>query len=266
VSSERFAESELPHRYGERVHVSQNLWLRTALARLSTPDMRHPEISYVLRAIYSNLLVWVCGQELPHVAGQLATRMAEAHPREGWYRGPVLDVSTGVVVVDVVRAGIVPAQVCFEMLTAVLPDAKVRIDHLNMARVADAEGRVTGAELSGSKIGGSVDGQVVLLPDPIGATGSTAIRALEHYREHYGHPAKVIAMPMIATPEYLRAVLDGIEDVSIYAVRLDRGLSPPDVLESLPGEHGERERGLNERGYVVPGAGGMGEVLNNSWC
>ena len=32
------------------------------------------------------------------------------------------------------------------------------------------------------------------------------------------------------------------------------------------GTHWERERGLNEQGYIVPGAGGMGEVLNNSWC
>ena len=76
---------------------------------------------------------------------------------------------------------------------------------------------------------------------------------------------KTVAMPMIATPEYLRAVLDAEPDLVVYAARVDRGLSPPDVLAAMPGEHWERERGLDEHGYIVPGAGGMGEVLNNAW-
>ena len=73
-------------------------------------------------------------------------------------------------------------------------------------------------------------------------------------------------MPMIATPEYLRVVLDLAEDLVVYTARLDRGLSPPDVLEALPGAQWDREVGLDDHGYIVPGAGGMGEVLNNSWC
>ena len=266
MTDRSFAEWELPHGYGERVHLLKNLWLQTALARLSSPEVRHPEMTYVLRSIYSTLLVKAAGDEFPQIVGETKTRMAEMHPEEGWYRGPVLDPSTEVVIVDVVRAGIVPSQVCFEMLTAVLPDPNVRLDHLQMGRVSDAAGRVVGVDLSGSKIGGSVAGRILLLPDPMGATGSTTLKAIDHYREHHGQPAKVIAMPMIATPEYLRAVLDEIEDLVVYTIRLDRGLSPPDVLEALPGEHWERERGLNDQGYIVPGAGGMGEVLNNSWC
>ena len=39
-----------------------------------------------------------------------------------------------------------------------------------------------------------------------------------------------------------------------------------EVLETLPGERWDEERGLNEMGYIVPGAGGFGEVMNNSWC
>jgi uracil phosphoribosyltransferase len=73
-------------------------------------------------------------------------------------------------------------------------------------------------------------------------------------------------MPMMATPEYLRAVLDAFEDVVVYTARLDRGMSPPEVLARMPGERWSEEKGLNSKGYIVPGAGGMGEVLNNSWC
>ena len=97
-------------------------------------------------------------------------------------------------------------------------------------------------------------------------TGSTILGVLDQYREHFGEPARVIALPMIATPEYLKAVLDNSERTVVYTLRVDRGLSDPEVLASVPGTHWDRERGLDETAYIVPGAGGMGEVLNNSWC
>jgi uracil phosphoribosyltransferase len=192
--------------------------------------------------------------------------MAAAHPARGVYRGPVLDPATQVVVVDVVRAGIVPAQVCFEQLIALLSEKSVRLDHMNMARRASAEGRVTGVDLFGSKIGGRVDGAWMVLPDPMGATGATATRLLRHYLTEWGRPAKVIALPMIATPEFLRCVLEEFEDLVVYTARIDRGLSDPDVLASIPGTYWDRERGLDDKSYIVPGAGGMGEVINNAWC
>ena len=257
---------EREHRYGRRVHILDNLYLLTALARLSGKQVRHPEMPGILRSIYQALLVSVVGQEFPRVRAEQPTRMVDQHPSEGVFRGAILDPATRVVIVDVVRAGIVPSQTCFEMLTSVLPDVNVRLDHLSMARISDEQGHVTGVDLSGSKIGGTVDGAVLLLPDPMGATGSTTVRAVNHYLEHHGKPERVVAMPMMATPEYLRSVLDSIDNLVCYTARLDRGLSPEDVLESIPGEHWERERGLNEQGYIVPGAGGMGEVLNNSWC
>ena len=48
-----------------------------------------------------------------------------------------------------------------------------------MSRVTDADGKVTGVETTGSKIGGAVDDAVVLLPDPMGATGGSMARATE---------------------------------------------------------------------------------------
>lgn len=257
---------ELEHRYGPRVHLLDNLYLLTALARLGGKRIRHPEMTGTLRRIYQIMLANVAGHDLPRVEIEEPTRMSDAHPREGVYRGPVLDPATKVVVVDVIRAGIVPSQVCFEMLTAVLPEENVRLDHLNMARRSDEQGHVTGVDLSGSKIGGSVEGAILLMPDPMGATGATTLKAVRHYHEHFGKPARIVAMPMIATPEYLRAVTGAFDELVVYAARLDRGLSKPDVLATLPGERWDEERGLNEHGYIVPGAGGMGEVLNNAWC
>jgi uracil phosphoribosyltransferase len=263
---EAVAGWEIAHAYGERVHILDNAHLLTQLARLSSPEVRHPEMLHLLRTIYQVLLSVVASREFPRREVEVPTRMAAQHPREGVYRGTALDPATRVVIADVIRAGIAPAQICFETLTSTLPPDNVRLDHLNLARRSDAQGRVVGVDLSGSKIGGSVEGAILLLPDPMGATGSTTLRALRHYREHHGRPAKIVAMPMIATPEYLRAVLGAVDELVVYAVRLDRGLSPPDVLAKVPGVEWARERGLNEHGYVVPGAGGMGEVLNNSWC
>ena len=257
---------EREHRYGAQVHLLDNRFLLTALARLSSPEVRHPEMTAILRQVYQTMLVNVAGREFPSVRAEVPTRMVADHPVEGVYRGTVLDPRTRVVIVDVIRAGIVPSQTCFEMLTSVLPPENVRLDHLTLARVSDAHGHVVGVDLSGSKIGGSVEGSILLLPDPMGATGSTTIRTVRHYLEHHGKPARIVAMPMIATPEYLRAVLDSLDDLVVYTARLDRGLSPQDVHDTIPGARWGEERGLNDKGYIVPGAGGMGEVLNNSWC
>ena len=37
------------------------------------------------------------------------------------------------------------------------------------------------------------------------------------------------------------------------------------VLQTTPGKRWAEEKGLNDRQYIVPGAGGVGEVLNNAW-
>ncbi len=258
-------EREVTHAYGEWVHLIDSPTLSTLLSRLGGLDIRQPEMVSVLRTVYAELFLRAMDGELATHSVEVPTRMREIHPVEGVWRGRTIDPKQQLVFVDVIRAGLVPAQLCYELCASLLPDENLRVDHLNMARVTDAEGQVIGVDLSGSKIGGTVEGRILVLPDPMGATGSTTIKAVNHYLEHFGKPAKIVAMPMIATPEYLRAVA-AIEGLVVYTPRLDRGLSPADVLESAPGVHWEREKGLNELSYIVPGAGGIGEVLNNSWC
>ena len=72
-------------------------------------------------------------------------------------------------------------------------------------------------------------------------------------------------MNLIVTPEYLRRLTTDHPDVQIYALRLDRGMSPPEVFETLPGTHWDKEKGLNEKQYIVPGGGGFGEIMNNAY-
>ena len=69
----------------------------------------------------------------------------------------------------------------------------------------------------------------------------------------------------MATPEFIRNVHKEHPDAIIYALRLDRGLSPAKIMQTIPGTHWDEERGLDEHQYIVPGAGGVGEILNNAW-
>jgi uracil phosphoribosyltransferase len=185
---------------------------------------------------------------------------------EGIWQGEILARDTAAVVVALARAGLLPSQVTFDFLNQLLDPAGVRQDHLALGRTIDTEGHVTGAGLYASKIGGGVDNAVMLIPDPMGATGSTVSRVLNHYKSAVGGTAKkVLALHLIVTPEYLRHVTQNHPEVKVYALRLDRGLSDPEVLASIPGTHWDRERGLTDHHYIVPGGGGLGEVINNSF-
>jgi uracil phosphoribosyltransferase len=98
----------------------------------------------------------------------------------------------------------------------------------------------------------------------MGASGVTMNDAVTLYKNHAkGPPRRIIALHLIVTPEYLRALRQTHPDVLIFAFRVDRGNSTADVLQSQLGACEALEQGLNEQQYIVPGAGGLGEVLNH---
>lgn len=255
----------LDHAYGPRVHLLDCPWTNSALAKLSSPDCTHTELVQIVRAVTARLATEAYGRELPRSPRVQTTRMAEHHGDIGRWRGDALDPAMRVIVLDVIRGGIIPGQTCFELLSLVHPIEHLRLDHLSMERVAGQDGRVRRIDLSGAKIGGSTEGATVVIPDPMGATGSTMRRAYDYLVENFGRPARVISLQLIATPEFLRTVLDLDPSLQVYAGRLDRGMSDLDVLNSKPGSHWDRESGLDACDYIVPGAGGVGELLNNSW-
>ena len=190
--------------------------------------------------------------------------MAATSP-EALYRGLAIDRTHRAATVGIARAGTVPSQIFYELLNHVLEPEGVRQDHLVMSRVTDEAGRVTGTTFQGAKMGTDVEGRTVLLPDPMGATGSSICDAVTHYKTALeGTPAKIVAVHLIVTPEYIRRLQADHPDVVIYALRYDRGLSTPEAFAAKPGTSPD-ERGLDERQYIVPGAGGLGELLNNAW-
>lgn len=260
----KFEPPELTHQYGPRVHILAHPSLLSRLARVCHDRCDAPEMMRLVDHMYREMASIVASAEFPRVQTKIPTRMSRHH-REGVYVGEVIDPKTSVVCVDIARAGMLPTLSCYEVFASLVEPRRVRQDHVFMNRKTDAKGRVVGVDLSGSKIGGRIDGAILVLPDPMAATGSSVSAALHHYTSRkLGRPSRVITMHLIVTPEYIRRVQTDHPGVIIYGIRLDRGLSKPEILQRRPGEKWREERGLNDRHYIVPGGGGFGELLNNS--
>jgi len=260
-----YRPAEVEHRYGENVHIISNPFLLTQLATLCAKDTVQPAINQLAVSIYTDLVKAVLNAEFPRKQVSVPTRMIASNPR-GIFHGEVIDPEVRAVSVNIARAGTLPSQVTYDLLNLILDPRLVRQDHIIMSRMLDSANHVVGSSIGGSKIGGDVDDAIVLFPDPMGATGGSLATAIDAYKTKVaGHARKYVCMHLIVTPEYLRRMHDEHPDAVIYAVRLDRGLSDPEVFHSVPGEHWEKERGLDEKQYIVPGAGGFGEVMNNAY-
>jgi uracil phosphoribosyltransferase len=229
-----YSAPQLEHRYGSNVRILADPLALTQLARLCAKGTYQPEINTLVAVLYRDLLRVIVNAEF--------TRR------------------------DIARAGTLPSQITYDFLNTLLDPRVVRQDHFVMARVLDEAAQVTGAKIFGSKIGGDVDDAILLFPDPMGATGGSMCTAIEAYKKDViGKPRKIIAANLIVTPEYLKRITTTHPEAIVYALRLDRGLSPEDIFDTVPGTHWDRERGLDDKQYIVPGGGGFGEIMNNAY-
>ncbi|MGI5863830.1 MAG: uracil phosphoribosyltransferase [Myxococcales bacterium] len=257
--------AEIEHRYGPNVHIVANPFLLSQLATLCAKETVQPAINQLVVSIYSDLVKTVINAELPRKRVSVPTRMIACNPR-GIFHGQVVDPQVRVVTVNIARAGTLPSQVTYDLLNLILDARLVRQDHIVMSRMIDDAHHVVGSAIGGAKIGGDVDDAFVLFPDPMGATGGSLSTAIRAYKEKVaGTARRYICLHLIVTPEYLRRMRDEHPDAVIYAVRLDRGLSPPEVFDTVPGEQWDKERGLDDKQYIIPGGGGFGEVMNNAF-
>jgi uracil phosphoribosyltransferase len=260
-----FRVSELAHRYGENVHLVGNPFLLSLLASLCAKGTVQPEVNRLAAQLYQDLVKIVVNAEFPRKSVSIPTRMIDSTP-QGLYQGEIIDPGVRAITVNIARAGTLPSHVTYELLNYLLAPELVRQDHLIMSRLLDAAHHVVGSSIGGAKIGGDVDDAFLLFPDPMGATGGSLCTAIDLYKTKVaGKPRRIICMNLVVTPEYVRRMKTQHPDAVIYALRLDRGLSPPEVFDTLPGELWEKERGLDDRQYIVPGGGGFGEVMNNSF-
>lgn len=255
----------MAHKYGKNVHFYDKPYLLGVLAKLCQPQTHQPEINRCIDFLYSQLLAYVVHEFFPIENISVPTRMHEVHPEVLLHSSQVTK-NTKAVCVNLARAGTFPSHICYEKLHFFLEAENIRQDHIFAARATNSSQHVTKTELDGFKIGGGVQDSIVLIPDPMGATGNTVLATLNHYKQSVsGKALRFIAMHLIVTPEYLRKISETHPETEIVAIRLDRGLSSSKVLASEPGTYWNEEKGLNSKGYIVPGGGGFGEVMNNSF-
>ncbi len=264
-SNLRYQSAQIDHKYGEKVHIFSNPVMQSVLARIGRPDTKQPQVNNLMERLYEFLILEASNTLLPRERVQWDTRMV-ALTEAGRFDGEIIRPATPAVIVDLARAGTFPSHICYHRLHDILEAEGLRQDHFYLNRKVNEKNEVVGVDVSGSKIGGGQQDAYVFFPDPMGATGGSLSHCVSHYKnEVEGKACKYIALHIIITPEYIKRMQKDHPDVEIFALRLDRGLSPEDVLQTIPGTHPEREVGLTDTQYIVPGAGGVGEVLNNSY-
>jgi uracil phosphoribosyltransferase len=259
----KFTPSLRKHDYGKNVKLIDDPYLLSLVVRLSSRDVEQPMLNQILKTAYSYMLGPVLNNELPVQEYFTKTKMY-THTKKAVFHGRTFDENTKFVITNLIRAGIIPSLTIYDLLFQLFNPKTVRLDNIFISRVTSKTGKVTGANIAGAKTGDSIKNSYILIPDPMGATGSSIVKVLNFYRMMSGEPKKIIIMGLIITPEYLKTVRRHFPEVMIYSVRLDRGLSAEDVLNDIPGKNWNREKGLNKEGYIIPGAGGLGEIINNT--
>lgn len=85
----------------------------------------------------------------------------------------------------------------------------------------------------------SVRSKRVVILDPMLATGGTLIKVWEILRKE--KPEEIISVHLVASPEGLNRVVNICDDLKLYVSSVDEG--------------------LNNRGFIIPGLGDMGDRL-----
>ncbi len=256
---------QISHHYGPNVHILDDLMATSGLARLSNSKTGQHEVRGLTGALYREVLLRaVINLIFPTSSVGVMTPMAKFVDKRGMLLAEVINPTTKVAIATLLRAGEVPASVCFNRLSGILDPDTVRQDFFGAGRITNDAHQVTGTDVTYMKIGDLQD-RVLLIPDPMGATGGTVVKTLSLYSADQVSVARaIVAMHLIITPEYIKRVHAEHPQAKIFALRLDRGMSDQEVLESVPGTFPDRERGLTDNHYIVPGAGDLGYRLTGA--
>ena len=149
-------QPEIRHHYGENYHILSDPFLSSLLALLCSKDTYQPLITDFIKILYNALIARVVGLEFPQKKCMIKTRMYPSH-KEAVLKEKLIDFNTRVVTVNLARAGIVPSQLCYEFLNHIFKPKYVRQDHIYINRTVDDQSQVIGSQISGYKIGGSLD-------------------------------------------------------------------------------------------------------------
>ena len=195
-------------------HPLAGTWV-TTLRDQSTGPLAYRELTKRLTL----LLVFEALKSIPTTASRVKTPLEETDGTE---------LAHGVAVVPILRAGLAMV----EGVHAVLPDANV--GYIGLERDEEtAEASEYYCKLP------PLQDRVILLTDPMLATGGSAVHALKVLRRHTSNPISLLSI--IAAPEGVARVREAHPDVPIVTAALDRE--------------------LNAQAFICPGLGDFGDRL-----
>jgi uracil phosphoribosyltransferase len=189
------------------------------LTQLRRKETETRDFRYNLSEIAA-LMAYEITRDLPMKEVNVVTPMGKCRTRE---------LTGTVVLIPVLRAGLGMV----EGITNLIPDAKV--GHIGMYRDHETLKPITYY----SKLPDNLEDAVVMVLDPMLATGGSATAAIQALKESGAKKIKLVCI--IGAPEGVRRIEEDHPDVQIYLAGLD-------------------ER-LNEIGYIVPGLGDAGDRL-----
>ena len=138
------------------------------------------------------------------------------------------EVSDHVVAVPILRAGLGLVGPVLELLP------HVTVGYIGLER----DERTAVASRYYVKLPPDIKGKVVMILDPMLATGGTATKAVEIMKEY--QPASVRLVCVVAAPEGIEALETAYPDVQIFAAARDRQLNPQKYILPGLGDYGDR--------------------------
>jgi len=168
----------------------------------------------------ASLMAYEVTRDLPIVTTEVQTPLEKT---KGF------KVEQPVVLVPILRAGLGLVGGFVE----VLPSA--RVGHIGLYRDEETLKPVDYY----FKVPKNLDKSLVLLLDPMLATGGSAATAITYLKKRGAHSIRLISL--VAAPEGVRRVQKAHPGLKIYTCSLDRG--------------------LNSRGYILPGLGDAGDRM-----
>lgn len=189
----------------------------TLLRKKETPTGRFREVMREL----STLMAYELTRDLPLESFSVETPMAR-------FDAPILS-GKKLCIVSIMRAG----QGILDGFITLLPSA--RVGHVGLYREQET---LTPVEYY-FKVPDDIEERLVLLIDPMLATGRSAVAAVHRLKE--AGAASIKLAVLVAAPEGLRTFYDSHPDVPVYVASVD-------------------ER-LDEQGYILPGLGDAGDRL-----
>jgi uracil phosphoribosyltransferase len=252
---------EIYHRYGPNVHILDSVWATSLLTHMCNQNTPQHEVRQLTKRLYRDALLHevIDSGIFPTTPTGVLTPMSEFVGNRAMLTADTFNPATQVAIANLLRAGDIPSAACMDELGPMLLPGKIELHYHGAGRTTDENHQVTGTAINYKKDGHLHD-RVLLIPDPMGATGGTIVQTLTEYGDNELKLVRaIVTMHLIITPEYIRRVTAAYPQVQIYALRLDRGMSDQEVIDSVPGTFPDREFGLNEFQYVVPGFGDGGK-------